>query len=116
MEVDITAEVTCKSPSEQCNHESADCRGLLFVKPSTELQVISVDCNPNSPLEEPIALPVQEQHCEGCMVDVNVDGEGVEQLANNVIQHVESERQKKYNLIEVVKVQREVRNNFFHIL
>ncbi|XP_044747094.1 uncharacterized protein LOC123308498 [Coccinella septempunctata] len=110
LEVDITADVTCKFPNEQCNYESADCSGLLFVKPNAIPQVISVDCNPNSPIEEPIALPVKDEYCEGCFVDVNVDGEGVEQLANNVIQHVESEKGKKYILIEVLKVQQQVIN------
>lgn len=109
MEVDITATLTCKSPSEQCNYESADCRGLLFVKPNEQLQVISVDCNPNLPIEEPLALPIQDVHCEGCMVDMNPNAKGVEELAKNVMQHIESEKGRKYSLIKILKIQREVR-------
>ncbi|KAL3288505.1 hypothetical protein HHI36_002946 [Cryptolaemus montrouzieri] len=117
LEVDLLASITCKSANDQCNYDSAECRGLLYVPPNAELQVLSVDCNPNLPvMEEPLALPVQVQTCTGCLTDVNVNADGVQHLVKSIIQHVEAEQNRRYTLVEVLRAQQQVINGVNFVL
>ncbi|KAK9877570.1 hypothetical protein WA026_018674 [Henosepilachna vigintioctopunctata] len=116
LEVDALISTKCKIPSEQCSEKTLNCRSILRILQNKELEVLSISCLPNAPvIEEPLALPVQDQSCAGCLNDVNINAEGIEPLGKIIIQHIESERNQKYNLLEILKVQRQVVNgvNFF---
>lgn len=62
------------------------------------------------PVEEPVVV---KQHlpevCTGCPVDLNTDAEGVQELVETALRHLESERDRRHVAIKVFKLQRQVR-------
>jgi hypothetical protein len=55
-----------------------------------------------------VAVRRESYPCLGCPIDLNPNAEGVDELIDIGLGHIESEREQKQSLVKVLKLQQQV--------
>lgn len=72
--------------------------------------LLSYEITSAEPSEEPFVAVRKDSHlCLGCPFDLNPNVEGIEELVDTTLKHVELERSSKYALVKVRRIQQQVR-------
>lgn len=79
----------------------------MFLKKIVFQTAFPAETTPQS-LEEAVE-PSYSEPCLGCPVDLNKDVEGLDELLNTALRHVETERNNKHAVVNVLKIQQQVR-------
>lgn len=58
--------------------------------------------------EQFVAVRRGSDFCAGCPIDLNTNVDGLDELVDTALRHVESERTTKHALVKVLRIQQQV--------
>ncbi|XP_019773614.2 uncharacterized protein LOC109546888 isoform X1 [Dendroctonus ponderosae] len=110
---DVRCSPTMENTMEEADESIASTREAIG---DQKLDLSNEALNPRQESADFVAVRTNDNLCGGCPYDLHTDAEGVDELVDNALKHIESERSQRYRITKIRRLQQQVVAGIKYIL